>query len=210
MKPSDVSALGLSIPSKHIKHLSSRGGVFPIKGKYGLVNLGDDGDDESLLVGPNYFTQARLSEKIIESDSDFENDRAEIDDADERELSRPSNTDSEDEKEDSIENIDKNGERQVEPVENSQSLFGLEYGNNLFPPTYDGIYNFLPNPYLPPFNFNIPIPIINQYLQRKAFNSALRYPSLASQYPGGYEQNQRQYNANSPSFTPFTRYFYVQ
>ena len=216
MKPSDIQGLGLSIPGKNIKDLAARGGSFPIKGKFGLVSLTNyDGDDENLLVGPNYFAQARLSEKRTESESDSDDDQAEIDDinnANNREISRPNNY-SEEDNEYSKENIDKIGDRQVEPVENSQSPLGFEYGNNpLFPPTYEGFYNYLPNPYLPPFNFNIPIPLINQYLQRKALNSSFRYPSFASaqQYAEGYGQNRRQYNANSPSFTPFTRYLYVQ
>lgn len=217
VKPSDISALGLPIPSK-LKDLAARGGSFPLKGKYGLVTS-DDENDEQFLVGPNYFSQARLSEKEINSDSDFNNDKAEIDDidADEREDSRRPEMEPEDEREDLKDNFSSNGDRQVEPVDNSQSPYGFGFGNSpLFPPSYEGIYNFLPNPYLPPFNFNVPQPIINQFLQRRAYNAGIRYPSLASQYAGIYgrhqlqQQPQPQYNPSGPSFSPFSRYFYVQ
>lgn len=173
------------------------------------MSVSDDEGDDEILVGPNYFAQSRLSEKGFYSDSDFENDQAEIDDidADEKESAKRPNKDSEEEKEEIKESIDKNGDRQVEPVENTP--FGFGYGNNpLFSPSYEGFYNYLPNPYLPPFNFNIPIPILNQYLQRKAYNSGLRYPFSSSQvplqYPTSYGQNQQQLGA------PFSRYFYVQ
>lgn len=217
VKPSDISALGLPIPSK-LKDLAARGGSFPLKGKYGLVSSDDD-SDEQVLVGPNYFAQARLTEKEINSDSDFDNDKAEIDDidVDEREDSRRPDMESEDDKEDSKDNFNSNGDRQVEPVDNSQSPFGFGYGSNpnLFPPSYEGIYNYLPNPYLPPYNFNVPQPIINQYLQRRAYNAGFRYPSQFSGIYGGQQQHQQQqhqqqFNSNSPSFSPFARYFYVQ
>lgn len=218
VKPSDISALGLPIPSK-LKDLSARGGSYPLKGKYGLVSLSDDGNaDENVLVGPNYFAQARLSEKMINSDSIFDNDRAEVDDVDDedREMPRQPDLDSEDENEDSKYDQNPNGDRQVEPVENSQNPFAFAFGHNpLFPPTYDGMYNYLQNPFLPPYSFNVPNPIVNQYLQRRAYNSGIRYPSIASQYPGVYGQQQQQlqaqqYNPHSPAFSPFSRFFYVQ
>lgn len=200
VKPSEISALGLPIPSK-LKDLAARDGSFPLKGKYGLVSLSDDEGDEKVLVGPNYFMEARLSEK--DSDNDFDNEQ------DDDEISRGPDTD--DDKEDSKESFDKNSnDRQVEPVEIQTSPFGSDYGKHpQFPPAYEGLYNFLPNPYLPPYNFNnVPLPIINQYLQRRAYNAGLRYPSPVQQYPGLYGQNE--YSSNSPSYSPFTRYFFVQ
>jgi len=206
VKPSDISALGLPIPSK-LKDLAARGGNFPTRGKYGLVSLSDDDTEERFLVGPDYFTQARLSEKA----SSFDGDQSEDDtDGDEREISRRPDTDDDNDAIIKPDNYNKNDDRQVEPAENSENPYGLEYGKQpIFPPAYEGIYNFLPNPYLPPYNFNnIPLPIINQYLQRRAYNAGLRYPSVASQYPESY--GQPQYNSHSPSFSPFSRYFYVQ
>lgn len=210
--------MGLPIPSK-LKDLAARGGSFPIKGKYGLVSLSDDdSSDERVLVGPNYFAQARLSEKKINSDSSFDNDRAEVDDVDNEdiEMSRQPDLDSEYDNEDSKYNQNPNGDRQVEPVDNSQGPFDFGFGRNpSFPPTYDGLYNYLQNPYLPPYSFNLPLPLVNQYLQRRTYNSGIRHPSLASQYPGVYGQQQQQlhpqqYNPQSPAFSPFSRFFYVQ
>lgn len=157
------------------------------------MSLSDDDNEGKVLVGPNFFSQGRLSNKAtITSEDDGDQD----DYYEEREVSRRG--DAEDLKNDS--------DRQVEPVDNSEGSYGFEYGKQpQFPPTYEGLYNLLPNPYLPPFNFNIPLPLINQYLQRRAYN---RYPSLASQLPGVYGQSQ--YNQNSPSFTPYNRFFYVQ
>lgn len=205
VKPSDISALGLPIPSK-LKDLAARGGSFPLKGKYGLVSLSDD-DEEKVLVGPNFFgAQSRLSEKGINSDSDFDNEQTDVDDVDgdEREISRRPDTDYE--KEDSKDRFNKNdnGDRQVEPVDNGENPFGFEYGKQpQFPPTYEGLYNYIPNPFLPPYNFNIPLPLINQYLQRRAYNAGLRYPSAAvPEYPG--------YGQHSPAYSPFTRYVYIQ
>lgn len=194
----------MPIPAK-LKDLAARGGSFPLKGKYGLISLTDDSNDERVLIGPDYFAQSRLSEKDLNSDSDFENDRAEIDDVDDdREISR--RPDSEEDAENSKDNFDNNsnGDRQVEPVDNSESHLGFNYGKHpLFPPTYEGIYNFLPNPYLPPYNFNLPIPLLNQYLQRRAYNSGLRYAQLPSSYG-------QQFNPNPQPYSPFSRYFFVQ
>lgn len=161
------------------------------------MSLSDDDNEGKVLVGPNFFTQGRLSNKAtINSDDDIDQDDYE----EEREVYRRSESEDKD-------SYSKNeNDRQVEPVENPESPYGFEYGKQpLLPPSYEGLYNLLPNPYLPPFNFNIPLPLINQYLQRRAYN---RYPSFSSQYPGVYGQSQ--YNANSPSFTPYNRYFYVQ
>lgn len=175
-----------------------------MKGKYGLVTLSDDDSEEKVLVGPNYFMEARQSEKDSNSDNDFDSeDDGEDND---REISQRPNTD--EDKEDSKDNFDSNGDRQVEPVEAPTSPFGFDYGKQpLFPPAYEGLYNVLPNPYLPPYNFNnIPLPIINQYLQRRAYNAGLRYPAPAQQYPSYYGQSQ--YSPNV--YSPLSRYFFVQ
>lgn len=192
VKPSDISALGLPIPSK-LKDLAARGGNFPSKGKYGLVSLLDDSGDERVLVGPEFFTQARLSEK-----ADFDTEQSEADDTegDDRESAR--RPDEEDTK------------NQAEPADSGYNPYGIEYGKQpLFPPAYEGFYNLSPNPYLPPYNFNnVPLPIINQYLQRKAYNVplGLRYPSQG--YAEAY--GQPHFNTNQTPYSPFTRYIYVQ
>lgn len=195
VKPSDVSALGLSIPSK-LKDLTARGSSTPLKGKYGLYSFGaaDDDNEERVLVGPGYFTQARLSNKGVMS-ADYDSDS---DDVDDREPSKRPDVD-----EDKDDNFNRNqGEREVEPVDNSENPYGGEYAKQpIFPPAYEGVYGYLPNPYLPPYNFNLPLPIINQYLQRRNYNAAVRYPSIVPQYPDVY--------GNPPTYTPFTRYVYV-
>jgi hypothetical protein len=158
------------------------------------VTLSDDDREGNILVGPGYFTQGRLSNTAPISSEDDQDD---FDD----EVSRQ-DTDVEDSKE----NFDKNNsDRQVEPAENLENPYGVEYGKQpLFPPSYENFYNLLPNPYLPPYSFNLPLPLINQYLQRSAYR---RYPLQASQYPGIYGQSQ--YNANQPSFSPYNRFFFV-
>lgn len=207
VKPSEIAALGLPLPSK-LKDLAARGGSFPIKGKYGLVSLNDDENDERLLVGPHYFAQARLSVKDYNnSGNDDDDDQAEVDDIGERESSRRPEPD--DDKEDQKDNFNKNGDRQVEPVDNSESPYGFEYEKNpIFPPAYEGLYNYLPNPYLPPFNYNLPLPLLNQYLQRRAYNPNLRYSSQVPQYSGVY--GQQPYSTNTQGLSPYPRFVYVQ
>lgn len=185
--------MGLPLPSK-LKDLD-RTGDLPLKGKYGLVSISDANDEERLLVGPNFYAQARLSDKEFYPDSDSDNYQPDdVDDSDERSGER--------------EDFNKNGdgERQVEPTDNYENPFGLALGKYpLFPPAYEGYHNFLINPYLPPYNLNIPFPILNQYLQRRAYNApAPRYPNY------GQGLGQGLYNTNSPSISPFSRYFYVQ
>lgn len=187
--------MGLPIPAK-LKELTSRDSTFPVRGKYGLVSLSDD-DNGRVLVGPNYFAQGRLSSSDINTDLD--NDQADTDDieAEDNENSRRPNTGS-----------DKDGddERQIEPVDNSETPYGIEYGKlPIFPPNYENVYNWLPAPFLPPHGY-MPLPLINQYLQQRANNAGLRYPSAISQYPSFYPQNQ--YNPNA-SYSPF-RYFHAQ
>lgn len=163
-----------------------------MKGKFGLLTLSDEDREGSILVGPDYFSQGRLSNtQPINSDDDQD----EFDD----EISR---RDPYGENYKDIFSKNDN-ERQVEPAENLESPYGIEYGKQpLFPPSYEGLYNLLPNPYLPPYSFNLPLPLLNQFLQRSAYR---RYPpSLPSQYPGAYGQSQ--YNAN---FSPYNRYFFV-
>lgn len=186
-----------------MKDLAARDGSLPSRGKYGLISLSDDLNEENVLVGPSYYAQSRLSEKEINSDSKYEIDR---DEADEENSRRP---DTDEDREDSKDNFDKNeGDRQVEPFDNSENPFGFEFGKQpVFQPTYEGFYNYLPNPYLPPYNYNHALPIINQYSQRR--NAG--YPQFALQNQGFYgSRPQQQFKANSPSYYPYNRFFYVQ
>lgn len=212
VKPSEISALGLPIPSK-LKDLAARDGTFPLKGKYGLVSLSDGISDDKVLVGPGYFAQARLAaEKELNSESDSESDEAEIDDVDgsDREIFRRPGSDQS--KEDTNDRFDKNDERQVEPVDNSESPYGIEFERQpIFQPTYEGFYNVLPNPFLPPYNFNLPHPLINQYLQRRSSGGAGRYGTQAvPQYRGNFAPQQYNPQYNSNPYSPYTRLFYVQ
>lgn len=188
--------------------MAARGGSYPTKGKYGLVSLSDDDNEDKVLVGPNYFAQARLSDKDA--------DQAEADeaDADEQEfLRRP---DSEDDKEYAKDQFIKgnDNERQVEPFDNSENPFGFEFGKQpIFPPAYDNIYNYLPNPYLPPYSYNLAPTLLNQYLQRRsAYNSGLRYqqPQIVSQYSGAGSYGNQQYNPNPSSYGSYPRFVFVQ
>lgn len=213
VKPSDISALGLPIPSK-LKDLAARDGAFPLKGKYGLVSLSDGVSEDKVLVGPSYYAQARLkAEKDLNSESE-ESDEAEIDDIDSNDRESFRRPGSDQNKEDSSDRFDKNGsdERQVEPVENSESPYGFEFEKQpIFQPTYEGFYNVLPNPFLPPYNFNLPYPLINQYLQRRSSFNAGRYaPQAVPQYPSTFARQQYNPQYNPNAYSPFTRLLYVQ
>ncbi|KAG5678114.1 hypothetical protein PVAND_007814 [Polypedilum vanderplanki] len=211
LKPSDISSLGLPLPAK-LKNLSSRGNaIVPTKGKYGLVHLGSEDDETEILVGPDFLAEARLSDKGIDSsdDDEFDNDDKVETDAQEIDGSKQpivvlTNNGSEKEK-DEINGIDSN--KQVEPVESHQFPYGINF-NKLpqFPPTFEHALGYqLPNPFfLPPNSYVVnPIPIANQYLQRRA---TLRYPPFISLYPSLYGQN----TANSApiSYSPY-RLFYA-
>lgn len=93
-----------------------------------------------------------------------------------------------------------------------QSPYGIpEYGKYpLFPVAYDR-FNYLQssNPYFLPPNSYVPLPLANQYLQRRAFNpAAMRYPQIIPQYSSFYGQDQ--YNpTNASPYAPY-RVFYAQ
>jgi hypothetical protein len=185
------------LPSKLKNIGNARDAVLPTRGKYGLVSLSgnEEEDDGSVLVGPEFLSEARLHDKGIDSDDD--NDKVDV--VDENESSKNSNRGDEDNKE-----VDNN--RQVEPVENQEFPYNFVYGKYpLIPPSYENLLNFHQPYFLPP-NSYIPGPLLNQYLQRRAFDAALRYPSLYSQYPTLYGQNQY---SNPAQYTPF-RVFYAQ
>lgn len=216
VKPSEISALGLPIPSK-LKDLAgaaARDGTSPLKGKYGLVSLSDGVSNDKVLVGPGYYAQARLAaEKELNSESDFESDEAETEDTDGSDREAPRRPASDRSKEDTNDRFDNNesDERQVEPVENSESPYGFEFERQpIFQPTYEGFYNVLPNPFLPPYNFNLQHPLINQYLQRRSSNAGRFGPQAVPQYRGNFasQQYNPQYNPNA--YSPFTRLLYVQ
>lgn len=176
--------------STKIKGLTSRGAaVLPSKGKYGLVSLTGDDDETQILVGPEFYSEARLSDKGIDSDDEEDNDKVEIE-KEESESSRHPNAGVKYEKDEMNEiNYNKN----FEDFENPQIQYGIEYNKQkypvppLFTPSYENALSFhlqQDAPYFLPPNSYVPIPIINQYLQRRAlYNAALRYPSNISPYP---------------------------
>lgn len=200
IKPSEVTALGLQIPGK-LKDLVPRGSL-PLKGKYGLASISND-DNDKVLVGPNYYAESRLAEKGIDSyPENYQTDADDIE-AEENENMRQSSKD-----EEKTETDFKQGdnERQVEPVDNSESEYGFDFGKSpLMQQNYEGMYNWSPNPYMQQQAY-MPIPMNNQFLQRRAFNTGLRYPA-APQYPSAY--NPPQYDSNPPPYAPF-RYYIVQ
>lgn len=151
-----------------------------------------DNENEKILVGPNFYAEARLSDKGIEADDDSEHS----DDENESESDKDKRIDEAKKKIDEKHRSKfphyfpskNNNEKQIEPV-------GSEYeyvDNRLIPSNLDVYYNYLNNPYLlPPHNY-MQYPIINQYLQRRAFN-AYRYP---------FSFNQQ--------VVPYPSYYYVQ
>jgi hypothetical protein len=209
LKPSDISGLGLSLPAK-LKNLSARGNaVLPSRGKYGLVHLSNDEDaDADVLVGPDFLAEARISDKGIESsvdvDDDFDNeDKVENDETYAHKSDSLKRRSESEKNKDEINEIDY--QKQVEPVE-SHFPYGTDF--NKLPhitPNFENALGYqLPNPTLYPNLSYVPIPIVNQYLQRRA---ALRYPSpLISLYPTLYGQNAA--NANPLPYSPF-RVFYA-
>jgi hypothetical protein len=182
--------------------------VLPSRGKYGLVQIGGEDDDTEVLVGPEFLAESRLSDKGIESaaemDDDFDSDdkvENEESNAQEGDSSKRPSVVSEKEKEEANE-LD--GNKQVEPVENFQFPYGINF-NKLpqFPPTFENALGYpYQNPYFLPPNSYAPIPIVNQYLQRRA---ALRYPPLIPLYPSLYGQNSA---AQLPYAQPY-RVFYA-
>lgn len=204
IKPSDYSSLGLPLPTK-LKNLNARDATsLPSKGKYGLVNIGTDDDQTQFLVGPEFLAEARLANKEIDSDGEEEydtEDKVEVEDSKtiESENSRRQST-IEKEKDD-VNELDSN--KQTESSDNLQFPFGIEYGKHpQFPPAYDNFFGYQ-SPYFLPPNAYVPVPINNQYLQRRASNAVLRYPIALSQYqfPG--------FSNNGLPISPY-RVFYAQ
>ncbi|CAO1317712.1 unnamed protein product [Diamesa hyperborea] len=197
IKPSEVSALGLPIPGK-LKDLVPRGSL-PLKGKYGLASISND-DNDKVLVGPNYFAESRLAEKGIDSYPESYQNEDDIE-AEENENMKQSNKD-----EEKAETEQGDNERQVEPVDNLESEYGFDFGKSpLMQQNFEGMYNWSPNPYMQQQAY-MPIPMNSQFLQRRGFNTGLRYPS-APQYPSAY--NPPQYDSNPTPYAPF-RYYIVQ
>jgi hypothetical protein len=180
VKPSEVSQLGLPVPAK-FKDIVSRDSVrddsIPTRGKYGLATLSDD-ETEKILVGPNFYAEARLSDKGIDADDDQENDESEMSESEVK--MEDSRSKEKKQKLPSYYPKDRDNVQQIEPVESE-----FEYVNQkLIPSNLDTYYNYVPNPYLPPHSYG-QIPLINQYLQRRAFNP-YRYPyqvPFGSPYP---------------------------
>lgn len=208
LKPGEYSQLGLPLPSKvrNVATSSSRGAAsLPYRGKYGIVSFGMDDDSEAggrILVGPEYLSEARLADKSADSNDDDEdnfNERAELDGND-RNNGRDSN-----------ENLKRPvvlEEEKDEDTRDYENPYGTaEYGKfPLFPVTQDR-FSYQQNPYFLPPNSYVPIPIANQYLQRRAFNpAALRYQQAISQYPSYYGQDH--YNTNPSPYSPY-RVFYA-
>lgn len=203
IKPSEFSALGLPLPAK-IKSLTARHSAsLPLKGKYGLVNFGNDDEQTQFLVGPEFLAEARVSDKGIESNDDAESyyndDKIEVEDSKTTEAPyqrRPTAVEKEKEE---FNELDSN--KQIESLDPLQFPFGIEYGKHpLFPPAYDNFFNY-PSPYFLPPNAYIPAPITNQYLQRRTNNPVLRYPSILTQYSG--------YSNAALPVSPF-RFLYAQ
>jgi hypothetical protein len=211
LKPGEYSQTGLTLPTK-IKNIQYRGAAasLPYSGKYGIVSFGNDYDDEPtrLLVGPEYLAEARLADKGIESDDDefSGSEKVDFDDtnknAQETEiLKRP------DVLEEEQKDIDKNNFE--ESFENVQSPYGIPNSGRypLFPVTYDRFNYLQQNPYFLPPNSYVPIPIVNQYLQRRSYNpAAQRYPQVMSPYFRYY--GNEQYNPTN-TFAP-VRFLYAQ
>lgn len=146
------------------------------------MSYANDYDEEPtrILVGPEYLAEARLADKGIDSEEDEYSGGEKVVDTNNntREteiLRRPTVTEEED--------SDKNNFEEI--TENVHSPYDIpSFGQYpLFPVTYDRFNYLQQNPYLLPPNSYVPIPIINQYLQRRSFNpAALRYPQVMSPY----------------------------
>lgn len=214
LKPGEYSQLGLPLPSKvrNIGSSSSRDSIgLPYRGKYGIVSLGSEDDEEGrrILVGPDYLAEARLSDKGIDS-NDEEDDINASDKVDFETNNRKHHSN----EVDGLKRPVVLEEEKDEDNKEIQSPYGVpEYGKYpLFPVAFDR-FSFPSNPYFLPIsspNSYVPLPIANQYLQRRAFNpAAMRYPQIIPQsYPSFY--GQEQYNpTNASPYAPF-RVFYAQ
>lgn len=166
-----------------------------MKGKYGLVGSADD-DNDRVLVGPNYFSEARLANKGFDAygegvDADQEEIEAEP------ELERKyEKTEKYANKEEKVGESYQNqlNEKQVEPTDSDEAPYPL------IPPS---LYNWFPQlNYLPPISAYVPVPYGNQqYLQRRNFNP-YRYPMMPTPY-ANYQQsqyNQQPYNPYNPYY----------
>jgi len=200
IKPSDYSSLGLPLPTKLKNSRDSTS--LPSKGKYGLVNIGTDDDQTQFLVGPEFLAEARLADKGIDSDGEEEfdtEDKVENEDSKTMEGENYRRQSTIEKEKDDVNELDSN--KQTDSSDNLQFPFGIEYGKHpQFPPAYDNLFAYQ-SPYFLPPNAYVPVPINNQYLQRRASNPVLRYPTVLSQYPG--------YSNNGLPISPF-RVFYAQ
>lgn len=164
--------------------------AIPVKGKYGLVTLADN-ENEKILVGPNFYAEARLSDKGIEADEDnenTENDETDMESTPDKKFDESKKKSDEKHKIKIPNYYPKDNEKQIEPVESEYEFVD----QRLIPSNLDAYYNYIANPYLLPAHNYMPIPIINnQYLQRRAFNPY--------RYPYSYNQQLRPYP-----------YYYVQ
>lgn len=161
--------------------------------------MDDEGDSGRILVGPEYLSEARLADKNADDDDeDNFNEKVEYDGN-----SRNNVRDNEHLKRPVV--LEEEKEEDSRDYENPYGT--AEYGKfPLFPVTQDR-YNFQQNPYFLPPNSYVPIPIANQYLQRRAFNpAAMRYQQAISQYPSYYGQDQ--YNTHASPYSPY-RVFYA-
>ena len=165
----------------------------------------DDGEEETrYLVGPEFFAEARLSNKQVDpNDEEYSGgDKVEIKNtnfnAHESEILKQSNAILEQEKE-----TDGEPNNYEESLEISGSPYGVPNIGKypLFPVAYDRFNYLQQNPIFLPPNSYVPIPIINQYLQRRSYNAALRYPQIISPYP--------QYYNPSNTYAP-VRLYYAQ
>lgn len=164
--------------------------------------MDDENEGGRILVGPEFLQEARLSDKGIDThdneDYNF-SDKIEND-----ETNNNSNTSEGDNLKRPVvieEDKDDDDNKFV-----SNNPYGIaEFGKYpLFPVTPDRFNLLQQNPYFLPPNSYVPIPLVNQYLQRRAFNTAgLRYPQIISPYPSIYDQY------NSSPYSPY-RVFYAQ
>ncbi|CRK95818.1 CLUMA_CG009270, isoform A, partial [Clunio marinus] len=179
----------------------------------GLAIAGEGGVASSkpvgtAVVGPGGLAVARpMATAIAERIPTSDNERPEIYDVYEGNRGGSQQSDSELGKENSKQNG--SDDREVDPIENPPNPYGIDIGKYpIFQPSYEGAISYIPNPFLPPFNFNFPPPLYNRFLQRRTQNANLRYPQSFPQYADAY--NRYNLNANPSAFSPFNRYFFIQ
>lgn len=199
VRPSEISALGILVPTKHQKHSITQDGNNRIKDELNLLDLKYKYDlDQNVLVGPEFYERAGWVGNGGKNSEDFENYQTKIDDIDadgERDVSKKISSDSGDEENYSKKYFDRKAGFQIEPAVASQD-------SHVFPPFYARIYNYLPNPQ---YNFNLPLPMIRQQAHaQKAFDAGLRYPVSSLPFPAQLEG--QLYNTNFPPAEQFNRY----